>query len=179
MKTLCSNWVLVGVGIALTLSAGCASQQTANKDYIHGENYLPDTTVREEAKIIDSSVAAGSRADGTLRGFHFNDDSLNSLGKKKLDYMVAADQNLTSTLTVFMDFPTIDPNFAKRHDAVTEYLKTKGLKDAQIALVDGPNIGKINPSAPGIKALDAFSATDGAFTAGDSSTTGGSGGAGH
>jgi hypothetical protein len=172
MKTTFTVSVLVG--FALTLSAGCACQPDAeNKDYIHGENYLPDSTARDETKVIDVSVACGARADGELRAYHFSDDSLNSLGKKKLDYMVAADPNLTSTLTVYMDFSPKDPNFAKRHDAVTEYLKLKGLKDEQIALVDGPNETQAQPSAPGNKALDNFTSTGGSFTSGDSSTTAG------
>jgi hypothetical protein len=172
MKTTSSIWLLVG--FALTLSAGCDSQPNAeSKDYIHGENYLPDTTARDEVTIINTSVAVGARADGELRAFHFSDDSLNALGKKKLDYMVAADPSLASTLTVYMDFSPKDPNFAKRHDAVTEYLKLKGLKDEQIALVDGPNETQAQPSAPGTKALDNFTASNGSFSnsSGDSSTT--------
>jgi len=178
MKTRTTYWVLAG--FALSLAAGCSSQSCPeNSSYTHGENYLPDGTYRDEVKFIDITVANGARADGTLRPVHFTGDTLNSLGQKKLDYMLAADTGSTTTLTVFIDLPKSDPAFDKRQDTVSSYLKSKGLKDSQIVLVDGPNLKYSAPAAPGDKALDAFSSGDGSFTASDASGSSSSGSSAH
>ena len=173
MKTRTTYWLLAGV--ALSLAAGCSSQSNPEpSSYVHGEYYLPDGTYRDEQKFIDITVANGACADGTLRPVHFTGDTLNSLGEKKLDNMLEADTGSKTTLTVFIDIPKSDPAFDKRQELVTTYLKTKGLKDSQIALVDGPNLKYSAPAAPGDKALDMFNSTDGVFTASDSSGGGGS-----
>ncbi len=178
MKTRTTYWLLAGV--ALSLAAGCSSQAPENSSYAHGENYLPDGTYRDEVKFIDITVANGARADGTLRAVHFTEGTLNSLGQKKLDCMLEADTGSATTLTVYIDIPKSDPAYDKRQETVSSYLKSKGLKDSQIALVDGPNLKYSAPAAPGDKALDTFNSTDGTFTAGDSSGGGSSSsGSGH
>lgn len=174
MKNRTSYWLLAG--FALTL-AGCAHQQTdAEKGYAHGEEYLPDGTYRDEVKFVEITVANGAKADGTLRAVHFTGDSLNGLGRKKLDYMLNADTGSTTALTVYIDLLKSDPAFEKRQDSVSTYLKSKGLKDTQIALVDGPNLKYSAPAAQGAKALDTFNSTDGAFTVEGGSSAGGSSG---
>jgi hypothetical protein len=173
MKTRTTYWLLAG--FAISLAAGCSSQPE-DSSYAHGENYVPDGTYRDEVKFIDITVANGARADGTLRPVHFTEGTLNSLGQKKLDYMLQADTGSATTLTVYIDIPKSDPAFDKRQDTVSSYLKSKGLKDSQIALVDGPNLKYAAPAAPGDKALDTFNTNDGVFTASDASGGGSSGG---
>lgn len=174
MKNRTSYWLLAG--FALTL-AGCAHQQTdAEKGYAHGEEYLPDGTYRDELKFVEITVANGARADGTLRAVHFTGDSLNSLGQKKLDYMLSADTGSSTVLTVYIDLQKTDPAFEKRQDSVSTYLKSKGLKDTQIALVDGPNLKYSVPAAQGSKALDTFNANDGVFAVEGGSAGGSSSG---
>jgi hypothetical protein len=164
MKKATTYWLLASV--ALSLAAGCSSQQCAeDPSYVHGENYLPDNgSARDEEKFIDITVANGARADGTLRSVHFTGTELNALGAKKLDYMLAADTGSTTALTVFIDLPKNDPAFDRRRESVGAYLKTKGLKETQVALVDGPNSKYTVGAAPGAKALDVFNANDGAFS---------------
>ncbi len=178
MKNRTTYWILAG--FALTLAGGCSHQETdAEKGYAHGEEYLPDGTYHDEVKFIEITVANGARADGTLRPVHFTGDALNSLGMKKLDYMLAADTGSATTLTVYIDLPKSDPAFAKRQDSVSSYLKTKGLKDEQIALVDGPNVKYAVPAAQGSKALDTFNSNDGAFAVESGGSSSGSAGGGH
>jgi hypothetical protein len=171
MKNTTSYWLFAGV--VLGLSAGCSNQPKENASYQHGENYVPDGTYRDEEKFVEITVANGARADGTLRPVHFSGTELNSLGAKKLDYMLAADTGSTTTLTVYIDLPKSDPAYNERRGSVSAYLKSKGLKDTQIALIDGFNGKYAVPAAQGAKALDTFSSTDGTFSASDS-TGGGS-----
>jgi hypothetical protein len=173
MKTRTIYWLFAGV--ALTVAGGCSSQSCPqNSGYMHGENYVPDGTYRDEEKFIDITVANGARADGTLRQVHFTGETLNSLGEKKLDNMLEADTGSATALTVYIDIPRSDPAFDKRQETVGAYLKSKGLKDSQIVLLDGPNLKYSAPAAPGDKALDTFNSTDGVFTASDSGGGGGS-----
>jgi hypothetical protein len=175
MKNVTTYGILAG--LVLSFAAGCSSQPKEDSSYQHGENYLPDNAYRDEEKFIDITVANGARADGTLRPVHFTGAEINALGTKKLDYMLAADTGSPTTLTVYIDLPKSDPAFDQRRESVGAYLKSKGLKDNQIALVDGFNSKYAVPAAQGAKALDAFNANDGAFTASDSSGGGsGSGG---
>jgi hypothetical protein len=175
MKKTTTYWLFASV--ALGLAAGCSDQQgKEDPSYQHGENYLPDNgSARDEEKFIDITVANGARADGTLRSVHFTGTELNSLGTKKLDYMLAADTGSATTLTVFIDLPKNDPAFDRRHEAVGAYLKSKGLKDTQLALVDGPNSKYTVPAAPGAKALDTFQSSDGTFSSGYAGSGGSSG----
>jgi hypothetical protein len=164
MKNSTTNFVLAG--LVLSLAAGCGSKQLTEeqKHYKHGESYLADGVAHDEEKFIEITIANGARADGTLRPVHFTGTELNSLGKKKLNYMLDADTGSATTLTVYIDIPKSDEAFEQRHESVTGYLKTQGLKDAQIALVDGPNVKYTAPAAQGTKALDAFSGSDGSYS---------------
>jgi hypothetical protein len=128
------RWILgVAAGLSLlALAAGCHSN-----DYQHGESYPTGDQGRAVYRIADVQSARGARQDSTLHDCHFEGAQLNTLGQERLDQMLA-DGDVYSILVVYLDVPE-QSALAPRQQAVSIYLKDRGLKDDQIRLENGPN----------------------------------------
>jgi hypothetical protein len=157
------NQLLAAALLAAFLAVGCQSQPSAPIN--HGEEFYADGAPRSVNEFCDAEAANGARADATLYPCHFDGAVLNSLGQKKLDLMLHAD-NASGSLTVYFSFSD-NTYTAARKDAVLAYLKTYGLKDDAIALKDGPNPDSKASAAENIDALtkiDTSSAADSGAT---------------
>jgi hypothetical protein len=136
---------------ALLAVAGCHSGSQTAPQLLHGENFVPDDQPHAVDNLTAAQAASGTRADATLYPAHFSDASLNSLGREKLELMLH-DEEVNQPLTVYLDLPAgTDP--APARQAVTEYLKARGLAYNQIKLVDGPNPRTIHPSTDALTGL--------------------------
>jgi hypothetical protein len=151
----------------LSLAAGC---QNDSPQQVRRDAFVPEDQPRELRSLMIAQQAAGARRDATLHAADFDNDGVNSLGQQKLDLMLAADEP-TDPMVVYIDFAEADvPNNA--HHSVLDYLKTRGLPEAQVSLKDGPNPGTKAPAADSVTALHAL-AGSGASTGGSPGAAGG------
>ena len=148
MKTVKKiQWfVSVTAGVAmLTLSAGC--QTASNDSLVHGEQFLPNDAERAMYDFNEMEAANSARADATLRSYHFDGTTLNSLGEERLALMLH-NGDMAAPLVAYLDLPTDDSKTEKRKQVVVAFLKDKGLTDDQIELRSGPNPDVNSPVAP-------------------------------
>jgi hypothetical protein len=154
---------VVNVLAALALVTACEEQ---GRNY--ATKFTPDVERQEQNGLMSAQEAAGDRADATLYADHFDADALNSLGKAKLDSMLA-DYHSKNPMAVYLEIPN-DTDASARQLAVSHYLMDHaGLKASQIQISMGCNPNNTNPVGD---ALVNYSKTD---TASDISSGGGSG----
>jgi hypothetical protein len=110
--------------------------------------FASDPAVPSVQQIVTAQTATGARDDGTLRSMHFDGGQLNSLGRQKLDLM-ARDEDASSRILVYLDLPT-DAPVKRARGAVTDFLKSLGVADAQIQIEDGPNPSATAPASKSI-----------------------------
>lgn len=138
---------------ALVAAVGCHSSST-QPPLLHGEHFVPDDQPHAVDHIAAAQAARGARADATLRPVHFNDAGLNSLGRQKLEFMLA-DEDAAQPVVVYLDLPPAsDP--APARQAVADYFKARGLAENQFRLVDGPNPKTLSPSTDALTGLAAL-----------------------
>jgi hypothetical protein len=158
--------------VAVPALVGCQNRPAQEPELTYGDKFPSPDEPRHVHRMAEASAAAGARADGTLRACHFdvnggNPSLLNSLGEEKLDLMLVADAGLPLVLS--LDVPR-DDAYAGREQAVRVYLKDRGLTDAQVKLVQGPNGRSTHPVAPLLKAQEAVNTNP---TAGSTPNSGG------
>jgi hypothetical protein len=157
------GWATAAVLVVLT--AGCHNHDNASDDAArplperHGEVFQPDSDTRAVREVNTAQAAAGARQDATLYAVHFDPAGLNSLGRRKLDLMLA-DETPAEPLTVYLDLPagTKDQDVQNDRQSVLAYLKDRGLQDSQIALADGPNPRAAASAADAVANLHAMNA---------------------
>jgi hypothetical protein len=151
----------------LAIAAGCASQ---NDGLEHGERFVSSDREASVQAFNKMESASAARADATLRTYHFDGASLNSLGEERLDLILRKGDS-TNPLVLYLDLPADDSRTAKRQATVTAYLKDHGLTEDQIALKSGPNPDVNSPVGPLLAPPTASAASAGA--AGGASASGG------
>jgi hypothetical protein len=133
-------WISFIAAAAVTgITTGCQQESTTSSSIhrLHGENFRPDDEPRAVDNVMFAQAAAGARADSTLYGPHFDSHGINSLGRAKLALMLRSEEPI-DPLVVYLDLPAhMDAEPA--HSSVTDFLKSRGLTDSQIKLVDGAN----------------------------------------
>ena len=143
-------YLTIAIAAVLALASGC--QEQAKSPDQHGEEFVPNDTLRASQKFMLAQQSAGSRHDATLHAQHFNGKELGSLGEQKLDLMMQ-DDDLNEPFTVYMNLPKEDATTTARQESVVRYLKDKGLTDEQIKVEIGENPDSYSPSAPSIAAM--------------------------
>jgi hypothetical protein len=142
-KTAFAKLPLAGTSIAglmlLASVTGCHHDAI-----VHGETFTPDTQPTSIGRIDQAQDATGAAADGMLYDMHFHGDQLNSLGQVKLD-LIRKGTPAGDPVVIHFDMP--HDQFSAREAAVSAYLKTAGLADTQIALVEGINPNNNTPTA--------------------------------
>jgi hypothetical protein len=157
------NWRLFLASAAIALVpalVGCQNRSNQPSELTYGDQFQGTEEPRHINRVAEAQAAAGARADGTLRSCHFdtgggNPGALNSLGEEKLDLMLVADAGMPLVLN--LDVPQ-DDAYASREQAVRIFLKDRGLTDAQVKLVAGPNLRNGRPTGPLLDAQKAASA---------------------
>jgi hypothetical protein len=166
-----SKLCVLAAAAVLSLVAGC---QTDSPAQVRRDAFVPEDQPRELRTLMITQEAAGARRDATLHAGDFDNDGVNSLGQQKLDLMLAADEPV-DPIVIYIDFAEADVP-ASAHHSVIDYLKTRGLPEAQVALKDGPNPGAKAPAADSVTALHAL-AGSGASTGAPAGASGAAGGA--
>ena len=128
----------------LAFAAGC---QDGPDPVAHGENFAPPDEVRAVHEYVDVQAANAARADATLRKYHFDNGTLNSLGEERLESILKAGDS-TSPLVLYLDLHDGDAETTRSEKAVVAYLKDHGLTDEQIKIAYGPNPAVNTPVAP-------------------------------
>jgi hypothetical protein len=135
----------IAFGAAVTLTAaGCQ-----HRDRVAGEDFRPDSELRAVQHFEQAQAAAGARADGTLRGYHFDCTDLNSLGQEKLGLMLKDDDSC-SPIVVYLDVPA-DDSMDARQEAIAAYLKDHGVAANQFRVEKGANPNSFSPAALGLR----------------------------
>jgi len=150
------RWITVATAAALVAAtAGCQSNSSeASGTRYHGEQFQNDDAPRAVRNIAAVQAATGARADATLHPSHFNAVGLNSLGREKIEMMLQ-DEESTPPLVVYLDVPSADECKAD-HQVVMDYLKGRGLAEAQYKVVDGPNPRELHPAVDAIAGVQAI-----------------------
>ncbi len=85
---------------ALALVTACEQQTGRN----YAINFNPDVEKQEQGQLLDTQKEAGAQSDATLYADHFDAAALSSLGKAKLDLMLA-DSHSKNPMAVYLDIP--------------------------------------------------------------------------
>jgi hypothetical protein len=120
-----------------------------------GDAFLAPEEGSEVSRLNDTQMAAGARTDSTLRAYHFRRGALNSLGRQKLDRMIAANEadaadvggDEGEAMVVYLDAAAgaaASEETAKRlgiarQAAVTDYLMSRGLTEDMFRIQMGYN----------------------------------------
>ncbi len=145
--------VVAGVLLsAAAAGAGCESDRSALNEFFPQDN-------RATHAFAAAHAEAGARHDATLQPHHFDGNELNSLGRAKLDQVLArgSDQTVTTPTTA----PTTAPATAAttvylnlpgegadaRRDAALAYLRDRGIDERDVKFVAGPNPDVTTPAA--------------------------------
>ena len=143
LNTLALGWMLLA---AAGLLAGCQQQGTAVN---HGENFAPDNQPTAWQRLERAQSAAGAAEDATLYPYHFSGNNVNSLGRQKLDLMLAG---AGTPLSIWIDIPD-DANAADRRASVLAFLKDRGVAAEQVVIATGANPATDHPADHSIKDL--------------------------
>lgn len=128
------------LAMVLVLAGGCAEHTKPDAAFDD------EATIRPYRRMAEVQRSAGARADGNLHPAHFTDDAVNSLGRAKLDAMLANEETVRP-LTIHLA-PMADRSaLMRRIESVTAYLKDNGLNDAQLHFVTGLNDASYHSSA--------------------------------
>jgi hypothetical protein len=161
----------VNVLAALAMVTACEQQTGRN----YASKFDPDLERQEQVQLLQTQKAAGAYADATLYADHFDAAGLSSLGKEKLDLMLA-DGHAKSPLAVYLQIPN-DAQAAARQVAVSHYLMDKGgLKSSQILITLGVNPDNTYPVGDSMKNYDKTDTAGDIGSAGGSSSSGSSSG---
>ena len=142
-------WISLIAAAAVTgITTGCQQESTTSSSIhrLHGEDFRPDDEPRAVDNVMLAQAAAGARADSTLYGPHFDSHGINSLGRAKLALMLRSEEPI-DPLIVYLDLPA-QMGTEPAHSSVTDFLKSRGLTDSQIKLVDGANPATLHAAAP-------------------------------
>jgi hypothetical protein len=155
--------------LAAASAAGCQSHHDTAPDARHvdgsarhGEQFPRDTDPRPVDAFVSVQTANGARSDATLTADHFDGrGALNSLGRRKLDAMLRADE--PAPLVVCLDLSRavtaaraagVAPVPADAYrQSVRAYLADRGMDDSQVDLRNGPNAARTHPARDGIRGL--------------------------
>jgi len=171
-KSMKKAILLAGGAMMIALYAsGCTNDQ---KDFFPASD-----SVRAAQRFAQVQSASGARNDATLQAWHFDGNSLNSLGEQKLDLMLA-DDDANDPMVVYLNMTEDDQHKSPRQDAIVAYLKEKGTSERQVQFKLGINPSTSHPSEDGVTRMNKTetpSATgagsSGATETGASSSTGG------
>jgi hypothetical protein len=148
--------------VAVPALVGCQNRGAQQQpELTYGDRFPSPDEPRHVQRVLDAQAAAGARKDATLRVCHFdtgggNPGLLNSLGEDKLDLMLLSDASLPLVLS--LDVPK-DDTYSAREQSIRTFLKDRGLTDAQVRLVAGPNARDIHAVAPLLKRAEAIETT--------------------
>lgn len=137
--------LLAACALAACGPAGCNYDSPDLDPSLAG--YFGDEDAGRTQSALDVQAAAGARADATLYALHFDGPRLNSLGENKLSLMLR-DDDAADPLTVYLKVDEKSKSAPRQREAVTTFLKDKGLKDAQIEVVYGDNPASRTPAGP-------------------------------
>jgi len=141
------QFTLIATALTLLAATGCHhnnAEAKAKPVLAHGEQFDCEDGPRATGRIAQSQAAAGAAADAMLYDRSFHGSKLNSLGQSKLDLIVKGTPT-GDPVTVYLNMPK-DAADARR-PAVVAFLKTEGIKDGAMNLIDGPNPTENTPSA--------------------------------
>ena len=136
----------------LAIASGCSTQK--DDGLVHGEQFVSNDAERSLNAFTTMESANAAHADATIRSYHFDGQILNSLGEERLD-LILRNGDVPAPLVVYVDLPLDDTKTARRRDAITAYLKDRGLTDEQIVMKSGPNPDVNSPVAPLLAAQNA------------------------
>jgi hypothetical protein len=155
----------LGVLLATTLLVGCHSpEKTSNEDF-----FTPTSDKAALDAFYGRQIAAATHVDPSLYVVHFTGANLNSLGKAKLDSLLASCER-PALVEIYL---TGSPDTPEHRQAITKYLATHGCKADQIAFVTEPNPDSYTLARRSVADLDKM---NDASSAGDSSGGGSIGG---
>jgi hypothetical protein len=153
--------------LLLVLAAGCHDKAAQ----MHGEKFNNHQLQCATQRLAEVQAASGARADAMLHPQHFDGETLNSLGQRKLDLMIE-DERAITPLTVYLDFPEADAHDEMRRRSVVLYLKERGLLDSQIKLENGINPATLTAALPNLTRLSKTENPGAGDAAGESAPAG-------
>ena len=132
-------------------------------DYI-GADWPTENQVRSIDNFMRLQSALGAAEDAMLLPQHFDGGALNSLGRAKLDLILAA-APVDKPAHVYLPQ---DDHAGARRAALKEYVKTSPYADRQLELKEGWNDSAAVPAASGLAGLKAMQHQSGAAGSGAS-----------
>lgn len=134
---------------ALLLVSGCMTPSER-----HDEFATDQQSTLSVDEVMERQATAGAAADATLNSSHFDGNSLNELGRTKLNAIV---QRSNGPATVYVN---VADGGAARVDAVTKYLKDTGATGQNIKVAAGPNPNATMAATEGLSRMQKTESTE-------------------
>ena len=158
---------LLIIAVSIAGFGGCKSDE---KDEAFQDPFFPvQGSVPASQTMMERQAALGAAQDAMLHDIHFAGAELNSLGRSKLDAMVAGSPAGTP-LKVYLNLPADGAASAERRTSVDTALRAAGLEGGAYAVSFGVNQSAMQSSAAGVSALDLKRQTTGDASASGEST---------
>jgi len=126
---------------SLALLTGCQPKDDYSS---RGQDFIPPGVKSHVDRMNDAQAAKGAAVDGMLYDQHFDGNTLNSLGEKKLDYIVKGTCD-DKPITIYLNMPHDDAQ--ARAASINDYFKEEGLPAQAVQIVEGANPNLKTPAA--------------------------------
>ena len=120
------------------LAGGCRDTGPKNQEFFVQHDACAVTTA------LDRQIASGARYDGMLREQHFNDRQVNTLGREKLDRILAA----PGLVNVYLPGPADEATVAARRESILAYARDRGRAEGEVVVNAGLNPATLHAAAP-------------------------------
>ena len=137
---------IVCTSLGVWLLIGCESSTPSKEAF-----FEPEEEPRLADQMLHTQAARGARADGNLFAAHFDGDTVNALGRARLDLMLA-DNSAAFPLTVYVT-ANDGADVSARQNSVRAYLLDAGLTAAQFQTLPGPNPGTLHRASDQLENL--------------------------
>ena len=132
--------------VALIVLPGCHHDNAPDR----ADAFASEPAIPPARQFVTAQAATGARDDAMLRAMHFDGGQLNSLGRQKLDLMTQDPDGLQN-IVVYLDLPPDAVQQARQ--AVSDFMKSVGMRDGQFRIEEGPNPSATAPAARAIESL--------------------------
>lgn len=130
---------VMAAGLMGLTIVGCQNKDMASWDAgPNGPFIPPEGETRSVELTMNRQIARGAAADGMLYAAHFDGDVLNSLGRQKLDNIVAG-TSANAPVTVHLNLLGDESVIEARRTAVSDYLASLDVPADRIVLETGDN----------------------------------------
>ncbi|HMO25713.1 MAG TPA: hypothetical protein PKB10_05540 [Tepidisphaeraceae bacterium] len=147
---------VLSFAVALVITSGCRNHKNIEHAAQIGA-FKGDDEGRAIQDYARVQAANGARDDAMLRDHHFAGTRLNSLGRAKIDLMLADLEDSADPIELFLHLDEQADNTPARREAVVAYLNSRGATGDAVNIRSGANPAHWHSASRGLAAYEGTS----------------------